>query len=233
MSSKAIVLKRNSNDAAKLKALQGLAPQFMVEYSSGGQLAAMTNNFGTLDYLLVTGGHGDFVNKKPSKFNDADIVSAKKWISNVKGTFKVIVLDTCFSSALAGSFLPFLTNGGSLVCAHGTAEGWADGFVTGNNTRTIGELLADVVDNFGGLGSFASVSLAIKKPINQLLYTGNAGTDRKDGLNARANMDMEVDSELELKEVDIYLARDRIDVVATKPDALKKLLKETITTTIV
>lgn len=184
--------------------------------------------------MLVTGGHGDFVNKKPSKFNDADIVSAKKWISNVKGTFKVIVLDTCFSSALTGSFLPFLSNGGCLVCAHGTAEGWADGFVTGNNTRTIGELLADVIDNFGNLGvGFASVSLAIKKPMNQLLYTGNGGADRKPGLVARDNMGMQADTELELREVDIYLARDRIDVVATKPDALKKMLKENITTTIV
>ena len=62
---------------------------------------------------------------------------------------------------------------------------------------------------------------------------GNGGADRKVGLDARSNMGMEVDTELELKEVDIYLARDRIDVVATKSDALKKLLKDNITTTIV
>src|SRR4051812_41473672 len=128
MSSKAIVLKRNDDDTAKCNALQALQPRVFVEYTGQSQLAGMITDFGTLDYLLVTGGHGDFRSGRPTKFNDADITSARKWIGTMNGSFRAIILDTCFSSALVAPFLRFVPNGGCVVCAHGTGEGWASAF---------------------------------------------------------------------------------------------------------
>src|SRR5262249_15162069 len=118
MSSKGIVLKRNDRDEEKLNALNALAPLVFVEYRGASQPAGMATNFGQLDYLLVTGGHGDFQNKQPTTFNDAEIPSTKTWIANSKGEIEAIILDTCFSSAVAASFLKFLTPDGCLVCAH-------------------------------------------------------------------------------------------------------------------
>lgn len=234
MSKKAVVLKRNSGDAAKVKQLKGISPIKWFEYTSASQMANDKTDFGAIDYLLVTGGHGDFANHKPTKFNDADIVSARSWIGNIKGTFKIILLDTCFSSALAGAFLKFIPDGGCIVCAHGTGEGWADGFNTANKDKTIGQVLEEVVANFDAItGSFSSISLAIKKPNNQLLYTANGGANRGVGLANRSDIGMEADTEIELKEVDMYLKRDGISVVEKSKDDLIALLKEHLKVSVV
>lgn len=234
MSKKAVVLKRNSGDAAKVTQLKGISPIKWFEYTSASQMANDKTDFGAIDYILVTGGHGDFVNNKPTKFNDADIGSARQWIGNIKGSFKIILLDTCFSSALAGAFMKFLPYGGCVVCAHGTGEGWASGFTAANKDKTIGAVLEEVVTNFESfIGSFSSISLAIKKPDNQLLYTANGGANRGVGLANRSGIGMEADTEIELKEVDMYLKRDGISVVEKPNDELIALLKEHLKITIV
>ncbi|MGH7107688.1 MAG: hypothetical protein ACREF0_05885 [Acetobacteraceae bacterium] len=241
MTTKGIVLKRNDKDQPKFDQLNALQPNKVITYANTLGLATAGGDFGSLDYLLVTGGHGDFQSGKPSKFNDATIDDAKKWIKSISGTFKAIILDTCFSSALAASFLPFLPNGGCIVCAHGTGEGWAGAFSTANGKKTVGTVLAAVVngtsDLFGaispGSASYSSVSLAIRKPINQLLYTANAGPNRGKGIATRDGVGMEVDTEIELKEVDLYLRRDRIDVVAVSDSELVKLLTDNLTMTVV
>lgn len=229
MSNKVVVLKRNHNDGAKWTALNGIMPSHFLEYTSRSQLASLRTDLGTRDYLLVTGGHGDFQNGKPSKFNDATIKDAMTWVKGIQGRFKAVILDTCFSAALAGAFLPLIPNGGCLVCAYGTGEGWADGFSVQNQSRTVGAVLGDVVTNFQSLtGSWSSIAVAIKKPTNQLLHTGNAGAGRKAGLQAREGIGMETDTEEELRQMDFYLARDRISVVEATPDALRTMLADNL-----
>jgi hypothetical protein len=240
MTSKVVVLKRNAGDDAKLQQLTAINPIKLIEYSNGAQLAGFKNDLGKIDYLLVTGGHGDFQNRKPSKFNDADIVSTRTWIKNLKGTFKAIILDTCFSCALAGMFTKFLPNGGCLVCAYGTGEGWTIGFSSANGANSVGSILSTVVDGSADLGSamnmtmVSSIGVLIKKPTTyQLLYTSNAGATRGENLQSRTTFGMEADTEQELKEVDLYLRRDLVNVTPTDDATLKKLLNDSLTMTVV
>lgn len=236
MSSKVVVLKRNDGDNPKLQQLVGINPIKIIEYNNGTQLAGFKNDLGKVDYLLVTGGHGDFINRKPTKFNDADIISAKTWIKNLKGSFKAIILDTCFSCALAGMFTKFLPNGGCLVCAYGTGEGWTMGFSSANGAKTVGSILSTVVDGSASLGTamgmtmVSSIGIMVKKPTTyQLLYTSNAGATRGDNLQTRGTFGMEADTEQELKEVDLYLRRDLVNVTPTDDATLKKLLNDNLT----
>lgn len=234
MNSKVIVLKRNSGDEAKMKQLAALKPTQMLQYTSAQQLSTLMSNVGSASYLLVTGGHGDFKSGKPSKFNDADIPSTEQWVGTLNGPFDAIILDTCFSSALAGLFIPLLGTGGCLVCAHGTGEGWAGGFSAENGTRTVGAVLADVIDNFSSvIGACTSISLAIKTGNSQSLYTANAGNARSKGLKAREGIGMEVDTEAELLEVDKYLQASGITVIEKSDAELANMLKENLTMTIV
>lgn len=236
MSNKVVVLKRNSGDQQKLNQLTAINPMKIVEYSNGATLGGFKNDFGKIDYLLVTGGHGDFQNRKPSSFNGADIDHARAWIKNLKGTSKAIILDTCFSSALAGMFIDLLPNGGCLVCAYGTGEGWAMGFSSANGTKTVGSILSTIVDNssaFGG-GMVSSIGVMIKKPTTyQTLYTSNAGASRGGNLQTRSAMGMEADTAIELKEVDLYLRRDNVNVTPTSDAQLKKLLNSSLTMKVV
>lgn len=234
MSSKAIVIKRNSGDTPKYDQLKALNPAKLVEYANGSSLSQFKTAFGKLDYLLVTGGHGDFVSGKPSELNGADISSAKTWISNMSGTFKAIILDTCFTVALTPVFLPFVANGGAVVSAYGTGEGWADGFSTANGARTVGDVLADIVGNVSGFSAamVSSLSIAVKKPNNQLVYTANGGMARGANLGERDGMGMETDTTEELKQVDQYLMMNRITISTVTSTQLATMLRHNLTMTI-
>lgn len=230
--SKSIVLKRNTGDDAKLAQMQALKPVTLLQYQFAAGLGGASLDLANVDYVLVTGGHGDFINKKPSKFNDADITNFRSWVGNLKGKAKAFILDTCFSSALCGEFLKFLPTGGAVVCAHGSGEGWAEGFTTANGTRTVGAILCDVVDNYGSLVGASSISLLLNKPHGKVLFTTNSGTARRQTLDTKQMFGMDADTEIELKELDIYLRREGIMVTPIEAGQLKTLLGDNLKMTI-
>ncbi len=230
--SKSIVLKRNSGDGAKLAQMQALQPVAMVQYSNGDALGCQKNDLGAVDYVLATGGHGDFNGKKPTKSNDADIDNFKKWVGNLTCKSRAFILDTCFSSALSGKFLDYLPNGGVVVCAHGSGEGWAEGFSAANGTRTVGSVMSDIVDNYSAMIGAPSIAVLLKKPSQKLLYTMNSGAVRGATVQTKAAFGMDGDTEVELKELDLYLRMEGINVTPTTPSDLKGMLAKTLDMTV-
>jgi hypothetical protein len=176
-------------DAAKYTALMALNPLKMVTYTATNLIPPPIEVAETADYLLVTGGHGDFLASAPTKFDDLPVAMAKPWISSLKGEFEAIILDTCFSSAFAPSFVGHLPMGGHVVCAHGSGEGRAGGFDAGKPNETEGDVLAEVVGNMDGMGlGYSSISLLQRSSQGMRLYTANTGHARTSGLSARGNM---------------------------------------------
>jgi hypothetical protein len=232
MSSKVVLLKRNAGDDEQYNRLQAIQPSFLLSYSSGSELALLPSDFGNQDYLLVTGGHGDFRNGTPTKFNDSDIKNAMTWIKGVKGSFKGIILDTCYSAALAGSFLPLLPNGGCLVCAYGPGEGYRQ-FLLENPNKTVGAALSILIDNayYGP----TTMGIVIRKPVNPLLHTGMFSEGGEAGLVLRPQVGMEVDGDESINALtmSLYLRRDGITVVETGNDKLKEYLTTSLTMTVV
>lgn len=230
MSTKAILLKRNPKDDAKHTALMALNPVQLVGYSVTTAKPAAISVTGTADYLLVTGGHGDFVANAPTKFNDLPMAMAKPWIASLNGEFQAIVLDTCFSSGVAPSFLGNLPMGGYIVCAHGSGEGWAMGFDAGKPDTTVGEALAEIVGNADGMGlGYSSVSLLQRSSNGLFLYTANSGPSRTSGLSTRTDFGMDHDSATELDQLDSFLMRMNILVKPLSNAELQKRLKQALT----
>ncbi len=234
--SKSIVLKRNDNDDAKLQQMQSLQPKALLQYEYSSALGNAKLDLGNVDYVLATGGHGNFINRKPTKFNGADMDNFKKWIGNLKGTAKAFILDTCFSSALCPVFIKFVPVGGAVVCAHGSGEGWAGSFNTGNGTRTVGAILSGIIDSavslFGADSGATSISLLLNKPHGKTLFTVNSGTARRSTLDKKKSFFMDTDEEIELKELDLYLRREGVMVTPVETDKLKTLLTENLKMTI-
>ncbi len=230
MSTKAILLKRNGNDGAKYDALMKLNPVQMVTYTAPTTIPSALSVTGTADYLLVTGGHGDFIASEPTKFNDLPVAIAKSWIASLDGEFQAVVLDTCFSSAFAPFFLGHVPMGGHIVCAHGSGEGWAGGFDAGRTDDTVGDVLAEVVGNVDAMGlGFSSVSLLQRSDKGLVLYTANSGTTRTSGLSTRGDFGMDHDSATELAQLDSYLARRNILVRPISNSDLRTRLKQMLT----
>ncbi|MFC6486402.1 hypothetical protein [Nitratireductor sp. GCM10026969] len=213
MSSKAVVLKRNSGDDAKRRALLGIGPTPLIEFTASGKLSTDKKFVGSLDYLLLTGGHGNFVNSRPTQCNGTTVEDTNRWAFGVSGQFKAIILDTCFSSALLATFLPMVPYGGCVVCAHGSGEGWAEGFTAANGNKSVGEILCQSVKGMDELGLVSNMAIAVRKPTNQLLYTMNGGAKRRPALDQRDMFGMDRDSEIELKQLDVYLFGNQISVI--------------------
>ncbi|MCU0986067.1 MAG: hypothetical protein MUC89_14180 [Acetobacteraceae bacterium] len=229
MSSKAILLKRNPSDDAKHAALMALNPVQMVTYTATNAIPAAITVADTADYLLVTGGHGDFVASAPTKFNDLPVAMAKPWIASLKGDFHAIILDTCFSSAFAPSFLGHLEMGGYIVCAHGSGEGWAMGFDASDPNKTVGDALAGVVGSADGMGlGYSSISLLQRGDKGLRLLTANTGATRTAGLTAREGMGMDHDNAAELAQLDSYLGRFNILVQPIANAELQTRLRQAL-----
>ena len=230
MSTKVVALQANDGDATKICAIQDvLKPLHTIYYKEGGPIPEFPGKLGSsLDYLLFTGGHGNFVNNAPSKLNGLNPAVVKTWVNTVNSEFDAIILDTCFSSSFIPTFSPLVAMGGAIVCAHGSGEGFTGSLVDPANAgKTVGAALADMADNaVSGLGlHFTSLSLFVRTMAGLKLYTTNAGTQRSDGLQARSNMDMDADSAKELGQLDRYLIGKLIAVETVTLDGLKVKLR--------
>jgi hypothetical protein len=239
MTTKAVVLKRNPNDKAKQQQLAAIKPLLLVEYGGSGLLSNTAKDFGNLDYLLVTGGHGDFAVSQPTKFNDTTMDDAGKWVAASAGQFKAVILDTCFSSAMLPVIMPLVQPGGCVVCAHGTGEGWAMGFDKSNANKSVADVLGDIVDNATGMGLIPSIAFTVKPTAEhqtaiQIVHTMNAGTQRKSGRATKLDYGMEADSEVELEQLDMYLFKSNFKIEETQGgEQLKMLLGKKLTMSII
>lgn len=233
MSTKAILLKRNPDDAAKFRQMRALRPNDFAFYREASMCPAALKFEGTADYLLVTGGHGDFVGGGPTKFNDLSAAMARMWIRKLRGDYEAIILDTCFSSAFCPEFLGHLPMGGYIVCAHGSGEGWAMAFDSAHPNRTVGEALSTVIDNCDGMGlGFSSISLLCRLGTGLILYTANAGGTRTAGLATRTAYGMDHDTPAELAQLDAYLQKKWIVVHHMSNRDLKARLKQNLKMTV-
>lgn len=223
--SKSIVLKRNNNDDAKYNQLKSLNPVRMLTYNNSANFGTSKMDLGNVDYVLFTGGHGNFMASRPTQFNDASIDDTRRWMKGVNGTAKAMILDTCFSSALCEDFIRFVPTGGAVVCAHGSGEGWAGAFNTDNGTKTVGEVLCGIVDASFELTGAPSIALMLNKPHQRNLFTCNSGATRGQTLAMKGMFGMDHDTAVELKELDIYLSHKGIMVTPMTRDQLKSYLK--------
>jgi hypothetical protein len=233
MSTKVVALQANDGDAAKIFDIQDvLKPLHTIYYKEGGPIPDFPKNVGgSVDYLLFTGGHGNFVNAAPTKMNGLNTDAVKKWANSVTAEFDAIILDTCFSSSFIPVFSPLLKMGGSIVCAHGSGEGFTTGLTDRANIgRSVGEALADIADNaIASFGlEYTSLSLYTRTMGGLRVYTTNAGSQRSNGLAMRNNMGMDADSAQELGELDRFLigkliAVEKVDLSGLKVKLTKQL----------
>jgi hypothetical protein len=233
MSTKIVALQENDNDAAKIFAIQEtLKPLRTIYYKEGATVADSIDGVGdSVDYLLFTGGHGDFVNAAPAKLNGLKPDAVKRWLAKVDTKFDAIILDTCFSSSFVPTFAGHLEMGGAIVCAHGSGEGFTDALLNPQNKgKSVGEALGTVTNGIGDLGlSFTSLSLYVRSGQGMKLYTTNAGQQRSDGLSTRQNFGMDADSAAELGQLDGFLIGKLVAIEPVTLDGLRVKLKNHIT----
>jgi hypothetical protein len=230
MSKKVVVLQKNNGDTAKRKAIQDrLHPLQTIYYSENGPIPDFPANAdGELDYLLFTGGHGNFKCGAPTQMNGLNTAAVRRWTASIDTEFGAIILDTCFSSSFIPVFAQHIPMGGAIVCAHGSGEGFTDALVNPDNAgKSVGEALTGVVDGISGLGlGFTSLSLYVRTAGGLKLVTSNGGKQRSDGLTTRSNYGMDSDGEGELSELDAFLFGKLIAVEVVSLDALKiKLIR--------
>lgn len=227
MSTKVVAFQRNPNDHARVNAIQtNLAPLATVYYNEHGPIAPFPNLKGQLDYLLFTGGHGNFRDAAPTQMNGLSVAAVREWAATIASEFDAIILDTCFSSSFIPIFSPHVRIGGAIVCAHGSGEGFTDALVNpANSGRSVGAALSGLADGISGLGlSFTSLSLYVRSARGLRLYTTNGGAQRSDGLAARGNYGMDADSADELGQLDRFLIGRLVAVeVVTLADLQVKL----------
>jgi len=230
MSRKMVLFQTNKGDEQKFKDITNkIRPEYFIRYQANQQ-ARVPRVEGTWDYLLATGGHGNFQFGKPTQLNGMRAKQARAWAIDVpsKLSFRALVLDTCFSSAFIPDLVHMLELGGSIVCAHGSGEGWTEGLL--NNARdglTVGQALGMTIDGTVDLGlQYSSVSLFVRVPVGKpKLYTMNYANPRKQGLTARSNMAMDHDTIKELRELDRYLEASGIEIELVNKQRLKDLVE--------
>jgi hypothetical protein len=229
MSKKIVLLQRNKGDDAKANAIGAkLKPLWTCNYNENGVPPTPPQTVqGEIDYLLVTGGHGDFVSGQPAKLNGLAPASARKWAGALGAEFDAIVLDTCFSTSFIPAFLGNLRLGGCIVCAHGSGEGWTQGLLDlADKGKSVGEALSATVEGVDSMGlGYSSISLIVRGTSGLKLFTANAGSTRKSGLGTRSSFGMDHDSEKELDQLDRFLLGRNILVEQVDNGALKTKLE--------
>lgn len=234
MGNKIVVLQRNKGDDAKLQNIKKLLnPLKIVEYQANATIPPVQGS--NIDYVLFTGGHGNFIASQPTQLNGTTAANARKWLGESSGLeADAFILDTCFSSAFVPAFSGMIPVGGAIVCAHGSGEGFTDALLNANNAgKTVGVALGGIVDGVTEMGlGFTSLSLYVRSQKGLKLYTINGGENRDSGLQTRGNFGMDHDSADELGQLDRFLMGKLIAIEVVTPDALKAKLKENLKMTV-
>lgn len=228
MSTKVVALQRNPHDEEKVKAIQQmLSPLSTLYYEAHGPIAPFPDLMDKLDYLLFTGGHGNFIDAAPTLMNGLGLAAVKAWAATLTSEFDAIILDTCFSSSFIPIFSPHIRIGGAIVCAHGSGEGFTSTLTDPSNRgKAIGVALADLAHNVvSGLeASYTSLSIYVRSPRGIKLFTTNGGTQRSDGMQAHENMGI-ADPVKELDQLDRFLIGKLVGVEVLSLEDLKTKLK--------
>ncbi len=131
---------------------------------------------GEIDYLVMSGSHGNFVGGKPTRLNGlgadaAELLLAKLLSLNIQAW--CIVLDCCFSAGFIPSCRSLLVSGrvkpATMLAHYGSASGTMTGEL-GSSMYTVQKAAIKQFNSLGDLGEFVSLGVYVNDKTTPRLY---------------------------------------------------------------
>ncbi|MEZ5670297.1 MAG: hypothetical protein R3F55_23285 [Alphaproteobacteria bacterium] len=131
---------------------------------------------GEIDYLVMSGSHGNFIGTKPTQLNGLGVDAAQELLAKLMSlsiSAWTIVLDCCFSAGFVPDYRSLLVTGrtkpGTILCHYGSASGTMTSEL-GSSMYTVQRAAKGQFGSLGEMTDFVSLGIYVDGKTAKKLY---------------------------------------------------------------
>lgn len=135
-----------------------------------------TTHRGEIDYIVMSGSHGNFIGAAPTQLNGLTADVAETLLAQLMSlgiTAWAVVLDCCFSAGFVPTYRSLLVTGrtkpGVIICHYGSASGTMTGAL-GSSMYTVQRAAVNQLNSLASLGDFVSLGIYVDGRDKKRLY---------------------------------------------------------------
>lgn len=193
-----------------------------------------SSHHGEIDYLVMSGSHGNFIGTKPTQLNGLSVDVAEVLLGklmSLKITAWSVVLDCCFSAGFLPTYSSLLVTGrtkpGTILCHYGSASGTMTGAL-GSSMFTVQRAARGQFVSLGGIGDFVSLGVYVDGKTAKRLYVKSVSNLQQASANYVGMISGGGSEASDITGLIKYLKTNGIDVVSESSEVVSSVMSNAI-----